>query len=73
VTAKIGCDNVEMAAQIHRDPIPVAAVIAGAVDEDEERLVMITPIDKVQLKTLRIEGVRGRTDDAFKHAGVSLR
>src|SRR3546814_5296771 len=45
--------------QLFGDPVPVAAMVAAAVDEQQWRGAAIAPVDIVQLQPLRYEAVRG--------------
>ena len=49
VAAQVGRDDVEVAPQILRDPVPVARVVAAAVDQQQRRLLRVAPVDVVQL------------------------
>ena len=69
MTAKVGSDQMKMVAQLERDPVPVAAVVASAVHQDRHRLVGVAPVDVVQLESLRVEVVRSGPDN-IRH-GVS--
>src|SRR5690242_19926298 len=69
MTAQVGCDDMEMAPQLERDPVPVAAMVAPAVHQDRERLIRIPPIHVMQLETLRIKIIRSGAD----YIGYDLR
>ena len=45
VSAQIGGDDVVVVAQGLRHPVPVAAVVASAVDEEQGRLLFVPPVD----------------------------
>jgi hypothetical protein len=49
MAAQVGRNDVEVIAQTERNPVPVAAVIAAAVYEHEERATRIPPIDVMKL------------------------
>src|SRR5207247_451923 len=70
VPAEIGGDEVEVAAQVGRHPVPAPAVVAPAVQEEEGRLVRVAPVDVVELQALRVEIVRRRPEHLglFGHA-----
>src|SRR5581483_11598169 len=61
VPAQIGGDDVPVGAQGRRDPVPVAAVITPAVNQEQRRLVRVPPVDVVQAQALGEERVRGGT------------
>src|SRR5581483_6930955 len=63
VAAQIGRDDMKVAPQLERDPVPIAAMIAPTVHQDREWLVGVAPIHVMQLQPLRIEVVRRRADD----------
>jgi len=59
MAAQIGRDDVVMVAQPFGDPVPVAAMVAAAVDEQQGRCARIAPIDIMELEPLRDKAVRG--------------
>ena len=71
VAAQVGGDDVEVAPQILRHPVPVAGVVAAAVDQQQRRLVGIPPVDVLQLEALGDEGVRGGADQRV-HAAAYI-
>src|SRR5207247_2832877 len=71
VPAQIGGDDVEVAAQVGRYPVPAPAVVAPAVQEEEGPPLRVAPVDVVELQALRVEVVRRRPEhlDVLGHAG----
>ena len=61
MAAQIGRQNMPVAAQRRRDPIPVAAMVAPAMHEQQRRRGRVTPIDIVQSQPLREVDPRGRS------------
>ena len=61
VPAQIGRNDVVVSAQIGGDPVPIAAVIAPAMQQDERRRVRIAPVHVVQSQTLGEIDARGRS------------
>src|SRR3954468_20161843 len=59
MAAQIGRQDMPVAAQRRRDPIPVAAMVAPAMHEQQRRRGWVTPIDIVQSQTLREVNPRG--------------
>ena len=57
--AQIGCDDVILVRQRPRDPVPVAAMVAPAVDQQQRRRVRVPPIHVMQAQALREEHPRG--------------
>ena len=60
VAAQIGGEDVPVMAQRLRQPIPVAAMVAPAMDEEERRRAGVAPVDIVQPQPLREIDPRGR-------------
>ena len=56
-----------------RDGVPVAGVVAAAVDEERGRLRFVAPDDVVQLQPLRREVARLRFDGATSYECFSHR
>src|SRR5215467_3742626 len=54
-------DDVPVVAQRLRRPVPVPAMIAPAVHEEERRLPRIAPVYVMQAQALRVVAVRGRS------------
>src|SRR5207247_7407304 len=54
VPAEIGGDEVEVAAQVGRHPVPAPAVVAPAVQEEEGPLVRVAPVDVVRSEERRV-------------------
>ena len=76
MAAKVGRDQMEMPAQLERDPVPVAAMVASAVHQDRHRLVRVAPVDVVKLEPLGIEVVRrgpNNIGDNIRHGASSGR
>src|SRR5471032_2780695 len=59
VSPQVGTDDVPVAAQFLRDPIPIPTVISAAVNQKQRRRIGIAPIDIVHTQTLGDE-VPGR-------------
>src|SRR3546814_6054110 len=57
--AQVGGDDMITALQLFGDPVPVAAMVAAAVDEQPWRGAAVAPVDIVQLQPMRDEAVRG--------------
>ena len=53
MATEIGGHNVEMRLQCTSDRIPTTAVVAAAMDEDQRRRRLITPVGIMQPQTLR--------------------
>src|SRR5207245_579009 len=70
VPAQIGGDEVEVAAQVGRHPVPAPAVVAPAVQEEEGPPLRVAPVDVVERQALRVEVVRRRPEhlDVLGHA-----
>ena len=68
MAAKIGRDDVVVAAQCLRRPVPVTAMVAPAMDHQHGGCVVIPPIDIVEAQPLR-EVDMGRGADPFFHGG----
>ena len=62
---QVGRDDVEVATEIGRDPVPAPTMVATAVHEQQRRLVRVAPVDEVELQPLRVEIVRRRAEDAL--------
>src|SRR5262249_1846817 len=60
MSAQIGRDDVPAIAQPLRHPVPVACMVATAMDQHQRRRMMIAPIVIVQAQTLGNEDMRGR-------------
>ena len=60
--AQVRADDVPIAPQLLRDPVPVPAMVAPAVNEEKRRRVGIAPIDIVHAQTLgdEVPGSRPR-------------
>src|SRR3546814_13829108 len=59
MSERVGCEDMIAGRQLFGDPVPVAAMVAAAVDEQQRRGAAIAPIDIVKLQPLRDEAVRG--------------
>ena len=57
VAADVGGDDVIVAAQILGHPVPVAAVVAPTVQQDQRRGIGVSPVGVVQPQALRDEGL----------------
>src|SRR5262249_16444524 len=72
VTAQVGRDDVPLVPQPRGDPIPVAAMIAPAVEQDQRRRPRIAPVDVMQAQTLGEIDPRGGTGGfVVDHMGES--
>ena len=60
VAAQVGRDDVPVVPQRRRRPVPVPAVVAPAVEQEQRRLVRIAPVHVVQPEALGEVRVRGR-------------
>ena len=67
MTAQIGREDVPVATQRRGDPVPVAAMIPPAMDEQQRRRARISPIDIVQPQPLREINARGRSGAVEGH------
>ena len=67
MAADVGGDDVIVAAQILGHPVPVAAVVAPAVQQDQRRGLGVAPVGVVQAKALRDEGLRRGADEGVGH------
>ncbi len=67
VAAQVRCDHVVVPPQIAGDPVPVAAMIASAMQQDQRRRIGVAPVDVVQTHSLRDEMPRGRTGFHQRH------
>jgi hypothetical protein len=63
VAAQVGGDDVVVAAQVLGHPVPVAAVVAPAVHQDQRRRAGIAPVDVVQPQALGDERLRGGAEE----------
>src|SRR5690348_15194125 len=61
MAAQVGGKDVVIVAQGARDPIPVAAMVAPAVNQKKRRRAGISPIDVMQPEALGEINPRGRT------------
>jgi hypothetical protein len=52
VTAQIGGQDVPVAPQSGSDPVPIAAMIATAMQQHKRGCAVISPIDVMQSQTL---------------------
>ena len=59
MTAQIWRDDVVIVTEVLGNPIPVATMIAAAVNQDHGRRIRVTPIGVVQSQALRKIGVGG--------------
>ena len=57
---QIGADHVVTVAEGGGDPVPVTAMIAPAMQQDQRRRVGVAPIDVMHAQALGEERVRGR-------------
>ena len=57
--AQVGTDDVPVVTQGLRHPVPVAAVVPPAVDQEQRRRVGVAPIDVVKTQTLGVVVPRG--------------
>ena len=65
VTAQIGRQDVPVVAQRLRHPVPVAAMVAPAMHQQQRRRAGIAPIDVMQPQPLREIDARGRAGAVF--------
>src|SRR3546814_17091518 len=63
MAAQIGRDDVIALAKRLGDPVPVAAMVAPAMNQQQWRLVLIAPIHIVKTKKLRNIELRGRAGE----------
>ena len=70
VAPKIRRDDVVFAAQRLRDPVPVAAVVAPSVNEQQWGRVLVSPGDVVKPEALREVTVRGGARNGILHADI---
>ena len=67
VATQVRSDDVVVAAQVLRYPVPVAAVVAAAVDEQQGRGSFVSPIGVMQAQPLREVRARCRPRDRCGH------
>ena len=68
--AQVGGDHVVAVLEGEGDPVPGAAVVASAVDEDQGGGVGIAPVDVVEAQALGEVDLRGRVVGEFSHVGI---
>ena len=72
VTAQIGGDDMLVVLQAGSDPVPIAAMIASAMQQQQRGRIGISPIDVMQSQTLREINARGRAGAVERHPCVPL-
>src|SRR3972149_1343405 len=72
VPPKIGGDDVPLLTQRRGDPVPVATMVAAAVDEEQGRPSGIAPVHVVEPQPLGEVGVRRRSRHAVGHRWLCM-
>ena len=73
MAAQVRGDHVVAVAQALGDPVPVAAVVPAAVNQQQGRRAFVSPVDVVQSNPLRkIEVGRGAFHGALRKTGAGL-
>ena len=67
MTTEIGGHNVKARLQCASDRVPTAAMVAAAMDEDQRRRHVITPVGIMQPQTLGFVKAVYRTDQRRDH------
>ena len=72
MAAQVGRDDVPVVAQPLRHPVPIAAMVLAAVQQDQRRRVRVAPVDVMQPQPLREIDPRGGAGGfLLRHGGIA--